>query len=82
MISLFVSFTLFDPMLSRCGRTRLATARRVIAVAGPLPDRFDGRVEALQHRYEHFIIRWALGHQRPVLFGAIGLFVANCSCSR
>ena len=33
-------------------------------------------MEALQHRYEH-VIRWALGHRKTVLFGAIGLFVAS-----
>ena len=37
---------------------------------------FDGRIEALQHRYER-VIRWALGHRKTVLFGAIGLFVAS-----
>jgi len=75
MISLFVSFTL-DPMLSSVWADPAGNRFKRIPWLGRFLTWFDGRIEALQHRYER-VIRWALGHRKTVLFGAIGLFVAS-----
>ncbi len=75
MISLFVSFTL-DPMLSSVWADPAGNRFKRLPWLGRFLAWFDGRMEALQHRYER-VIRWALGHRKTVLFGAIGLFVAS-----
>ena len=75
MISLFVSFTL-DPMLSSVWADPAGNRFKRLPWLGRFLTWFDGRIEALQHRYER-VIRWALGHRKTVLFGAIGLFVAS-----
>ena len=75
MISLFVSFTL-DPMLSSVWADPAGNRFKRLPWLGRFLTWFDGRIEALQHRYES-VIRWALGHRKTVLFGAIGLFVAS-----
>ncbi len=75
MISLFVSFTL-DPMLSSVWADPAGNRFKRVPWLGHFLTWFDGRIEALQHRYER-VIRWALGHRKTVLFGAIGLFVAS-----
>lgn len=75
MISLFVSFTL-DPMLSSVWADPEGQRFRRLPWLGRFLHWFDGRMEALQIRYEG-VIRWALGHRKTVLFGALGLFVAS-----
>ena len=72
MISLFVSFTL-DPMLSSVWADPEGNRFKRLPWLGRFLTWFDAQVEALQHRYER-VIRWALGHRKTVMFGALAIF--------
>ena len=72
MISLFVSFTL-DPMLSSVWADPEGNRFKRLPWLGRSLTWFDAQVEALQHRYER-VIRWALGHRKTVMFGALAIF--------
>ena len=75
MISLFVSFTL-DPMLSSVWADPEGNRFKRLPWLGRFLTWFDAQVEALQHLYER-VIRWALGHRKTVMFGALAIFAGS-----